>query len=74
MLSLGIAIETTGWRAAVWDEERAADLHTFGDVEALWDLADALVAKNPALPAVLPSGLGIPVTRARDLLDRDIYE
>jgi len=74
MLSLGIAIETTGWRAAVWDEERAADLHVFGDVEALWDVTDAMVAKNPALPAVLPSGLGVPVTRARDLLDRDIYE
>ncbi len=74
MLTLGIALGPDGWRAALWDENRAADLHTLADAAALWGLLQEIEAAHPAIPCVLPSGLGIPVARARDILDRDIFE
>jgi hypothetical protein len=74
MLALGIALGAPGWRAALWDESRTAALHALSDPAAVWELVQEVTAAHPAVPCVLPSGLGIPVTRARDLLDRDIFE
>ncbi len=74
MLSLGIQYTPRTWKAVLWDEDRAADLHAFPHAGAVWEFLTDLLAAHPATPAVLPSGFGIPVTRARDLLDRDILE
>lgn len=74
MLSLGIAFAAREWRVALWDEDRTADLHALRDPDALWAFLQEMIGTHPAIPCVLPSGLGIPVTRARDLLDRDIFE
>ncbi len=74
MLTLGIAFASGEWRVALWDEAHAADLHSVRDFETLWMLLQETVGSHPAIPCVLPSGLGIPLTRARDLLDRDIFE
>ncbi|MFA5028370.1 MAG: DUF1464 family protein [Candidatus Methylomirabilota bacterium] len=74
MLALGIAPAPPGWRLAMWDEYRAARLHAVASTEELWRVLRDLQDAHPAMPAVLPSGLGIPVTRAGDLLDQDIAE
>jgi predicted butyrate kinase (DUF1464 family) len=74
MLSLGIDFDTTAWRAAVWDEDRAADLQTFGGVEELWEFVDGLCSVHPATPIVLPSGFGVPLTRVAEIMDQDIFE
>jgi predicted butyrate kinase (DUF1464 family) len=74
MLSLGIAFAAREWRVALWDEDRTADLHALRDPDALWTFLQETTGSHPAIPCVLPSGLGVPVTRARDLLDRDIFE
>ena len=74
MLSLGIDYDTTAWRIAAWDEDRAADLQTFARVDELWDFIQDLITLHPAMPIVLPSGFGIPVTRAAEILDQDIAE
>ena len=74
MLSLGLDCDMTVWRAAAWDENRAVDLQTFPRVDELWDFVEDLTARHPAMPIVLPSGLGIPVTRVGEILDQDIVE
>jgi predicted butyrate kinase (DUF1464 family) len=74
MLSLGIDHDTTAWRAATWDEDRAAELRTFARPSELWDFVQELVTLHPAIPIVLPSGFGIPVTRVAEIMDRDIGE
>lgn len=74
MLSLGIDVDGTVWRAAAWDEDREADLRTVTRMAELWDFLDDLITLHPAVPIVLPSGFGVPVTRAEDILDRDIVE
>lgn len=74
MLSLGIDYDTTAWRIAAWDEDRAADLQTFARVDELWDFIQDLITLHPAMPIVLPSGFGIPVTRVAEILDQDIAE
>ncbi|MFI5340843.1 MAG: DUF1464 family protein [Candidatus Methylomirabilales bacterium] len=74
MLSLGIDSDATAWRIAAWDEDRAADLQTFAQVDELWDFVEDLISLHPAMPIVLPSGFGIPVTRAGEILDQDIVE
>lgn len=74
MLALGIAAAPPGWRLALWDEHRAARLHASGSADDLWMVLRDLLESHPAMPVVLPSGLGIPVTRAGDLLDQDIAE
>lgn len=74
MLSLGIDYDGTVWRAAAWDEDREADLRTFAGTVELWDFLDDLISLHPAVPIVLPSGFGVPVTRAEDILDQDIVE
>jgi hypothetical protein len=74
MLSLGIDYDATTWRIAAWDEDRAAALQTFAQVDELWDSVEELITLHPAMPIVLPSGFGIPVTRAREILDQDIAE
>ena len=74
MLSLGIDSDATAWRIAAWDEDRAADLQTFAQVDELWDFVEDLISLHPAMPIVLPSGFGIPVTRAGEILDQDIAE
>lgn len=74
MLALGIASAPAGWRLALWDEHRAARLHALANADELWAVLRDLLEAHPAMPVVLPSGLGIPVTRAGDLLDQDIAE
>ena len=74
MLSLGVDFDTTAWRVAAWDEDRAADLHTFGSAEELWEFVDVLRSVHPATPLVLPSGFGVPLTRVAEIMDQDIFE
>jgi len=74
MLASGIASARAGWHLALWDEHRAARLHTLASADELWAVLRDLCEAHPAMPVVLPSGLGIPVTRAGDLLDQDIAE
>ena len=74
MLSAGIDWQAGTWKIALWDEARAADLHAFAHVSHLWEFIQETRLVSAAIPIVLPSGFGIPVTRARDLLDRDIRE
>jgi predicted butyrate kinase (DUF1464 family) len=74
MLALGIASTPAGWHLALWDEHRAARLRTVAQTDELWAVLRDLLDSAPAMPVVLPSGLGIPVTRAGDLLDQDIAE
>lgn len=74
MISLGIDYDTEAWKVAAWDEDRAADLLTLASTDQVWDFVDDLLVAHPAAPIVLPSGFGLPVTRAKDLLDRDIAE
>lgn len=74
MISLGIDYDARAWTVATWDEDRAADLHTFERMVGVWDFVEDLTTAHPATPIVLPSGFGIPVTRAREILDRDIFE
>ncbi|HSC72101.1 MAG TPA: DUF1464 family protein [Candidatus Methylomirabilis sp.] len=49
-----------------------ADLHTFPHMGDVWQFLEDLLTLHPATPIVLPSGYGVPITRAGDLLDRDI--
>lgn len=74
MLALGIAPAPEGWRLALWDEHRAANLQAVATSGELWHLLRDLQDSHPAVPIVLPSGMGVPVTRAGDLLDQDIAE
>jgi predicted butyrate kinase (DUF1464 family) len=74
MLSLGIDYGAATWNAALWDEARAADLHTFSRAADVWEFLEETRRNYPGLPVVLPSGFGVPLTRAGDLLDRDIAE
>jgi hypothetical protein len=74
MRSLGIDYEAAAWSVALWDEAQAADLHAFSRVADLWRFLDETERAYPGLPVVLPSGLGVPVTRAGDLLDADLAE
>jgi predicted butyrate kinase (DUF1464 family) len=74
MLALGIAASRSGWAVALWDEERAARLSAMASTEALWPMLRELEEAHPLLPIVLPSGGGVPVTRAGELLDQDIAE
>lgn len=74
MLSLGIDYEAGQWKLAAWNEDRAADLLRFGSEGDVWESVEDILSAHPATPIVLPSGFGIPVTRARELLDRDIAE
>jgi predicted butyrate kinase (DUF1464 family) len=74
MLSVGIDYDAAGWKVALWDEEHAADLHAFAHAPDLWEFLDEVRRRHPAAPAVLPSGLGVPVTRAGELLDQDILD
>ena len=74
MLSAGIDWQAGTWKIALWDEARVADLHAFARVSHLWEFLEETRLVSAAIPIVLPSGFGIPVTRARDLLDRDIQE
>ena len=74
MLSLGIDYDPSDWRAAAWDENRAVDLQTFTQVDELWDFVEELTTLHPAMPIVLPSGLGMPVTHVGEILDQDIVE
>ena len=60
MLSLGIDFEAGCWKLAAWNEDRAADLHTFGSMAALWEFVEDIFTAHPATPIVLPSGFGIP--------------
>ena len=72
MLTLGMEYDAGAWKVAVWDEDRAADLHTFPRLGEVWQFLEDLLTLHPATPIVLPSGCGVPITRAGDLLDRDI--
>ena len=74
MLSLGIDYEAGQWKLAAWNEDRAADLHVFDSEAGVWESVEDILTAHPAAPIVLPSGFGIPVTRAGELLDRDIAE
>lgn len=74
MLSLGMDYDATAWRLAAWDEDREADLRTFAGEAELWECLEDLIAMHPAVPMVLPSGFGMPVTRVEEILDRDIAE
>jgi hypothetical protein len=74
MLSLGIDQDANHWKVAAWDERAAADLRALRAAGEVWEVVDELLALQPAAPIVLPSGLGVPVTRAADLMDRDIAE
>jgi predicted butyrate kinase (DUF1464 family) len=74
MLSLGIDYDTAAWRVAAWDEDRAAELKSFARMDELWDFVEDLITLHPAIPIVLPSGFGIPVTRVGEILDQDIVE
>jgi predicted butyrate kinase (DUF1464 family) len=74
VLSVGIDYQAGVWRLALWDEDREAILQSFSDLARLLGCLDDVCASSPAVPIVLPSGFGIPLTRARDLLDRDIGE
>jgi len=74
MLALGIAPSPSGWVVALWDEVRAARLSTVAGSDALWPLLRELEEAHPHLPLVLPSGAGVPITRAGELLDGDIAE
>ena len=74
MLSAGIDWQAGTWKIALWDEAGAVDLHAFAHVSHLWEFIEETRLVSAAIPIVLPSGFGIPVTRARDLLDRDIRE
>src|SRR5574341_976091 len=72
MLTLGMEYDAGAWKVAVWDEDRAADLHTFSRVGDVWQFLEDHLTLHPVTPIVLPSGYGVPITRAGDLLDRDI--
>lgn len=74
MLSLGMDYEAGRWKLAAWNEDRAADLLVFESEAGMWDSVEDALAAYPAAPIVLPSGFGVPVTRAGELLDRDIAE
>jgi predicted butyrate kinase (DUF1464 family) len=74
MHSAGIDWQAGIWKIALWDEDRAADLRTFARASQVWEFLERTRLVSPAIPIVLPSGFGVPVTRARDLLDRDIQE
>lgn len=74
MLSLGIDYEAGQWKLAAWNEDRAADLLDFDSEAGVWESVEDILTAHPAAPIVLPSGFGIPVTRAGELLDRDIAE
>jgi predicted butyrate kinase (DUF1464 family) len=73
-LSVGIDYQAASWKVALWDEERVADLHVFTGSSHMWEFLEEVRRAHPAAPAVLPSGFGIPITRAGDLLDQDIAE
>lgn len=74
MLSVGIDYHAGVWKLALWDEDCEATLHAFSDLAPLLGCLDDIRASSPAVPIVLPSGFGVPLMRARDLLDRDIGE
>jgi len=74
MLALGMEYDAGTWKVAVWDEDRAADLHTFPHMRDVWHFLEDLLTLHPATPIVLPSGYGVPLTRAAHLLDRDISQ
>ncbi len=74
MLSLGIDHDAGHWNVAAWDEQAAADLRSLRTVGEVWEVVDEMLAMHPATPIVLPSGLGVPLTRAGDLMDQDIAE
>src|SRR3989304_3611988 len=64
MLTLGMEYDAGAWKVAVWDEDRAADLHTFPRLGDLWQFLEDLLTLHPVTPIVLPSGYGVPITRA----------
>ena len=74
MLSLGIDHDAGQWKVAAWDEQTAADLRTLRVAGEVWEVVDEILTLHPATPIVLPSGLGVPLTRAADLMDQDIAE
>jgi predicted butyrate kinase (DUF1464 family) len=74
MLSVGIDYDAVSWKVALWDEEHAADLHTFACAPEMWEFLEEVRRAHPAAPTVLPSGFGVPVTRAGEILDQDILE
>jgi predicted butyrate kinase (DUF1464 family) len=74
MLSLGIDHDAGRWKVAAWDEQAAAVLRALRAAGEVWEVVDELLALHPAAPIVLPSGLGVPLTRAADLMDQDIAE
>jgi hypothetical protein len=74
MLSLGIDHDGDHWKVAAWDEQTTADLRTLRVAGEVWEVVDEMLALHPATPIVLPSGLGVPLTRAADLMDQDIAE
>jgi predicted butyrate kinase (DUF1464 family) len=74
MLSLGIDHDANHWKVAVWDEQAVADLRALRAAADVWEVVDELLTRHPATPIVLPSGLGVPLTRAADLMDQDIAE
>jgi predicted butyrate kinase (DUF1464 family) len=74
MLSLGIDHDAGHWKVAVWDEQAAADLRALRVAGEVWEVVDEVLTRHPATPIVLPSGLGVPVTRAADLMDQDLAE
>jgi len=74
MLSLGIDHDAGHWKVAAWDEQVAADLRALRDSGEVWEVVNEVLALHPATPTVLPSGLGVPLTRAADLMDQDIAE
>lgn len=74
MLSLGIDHDAGHWKVAAWDEQAAADLRALRVAGEVWEVVDEVLTLHPATPIVLPSGLGVPLTRAADLMDQDIAE
>ena len=74
MLSLGVDYEAGRWKLAAWNEDRAVDLLDFESEAGVGDPVEDMLAAHPAAPIVLPSGFGVPVTRAGELMDRDIAE
>jgi predicted butyrate kinase (DUF1464 family) len=74
MWSIGLDWQEGTWRVARWDEGQAADLRAFTRSDRLWEFLEEAGAASPTTPVVLPSGFGFPLTRAGQLLDRDIAE
>lgn len=74
MWTLGIDAGTLSWKACLMEGERIVVLDSFKGPEAVLDHWRRLLGEHPDLVAVLPSGFGIPVKRADEIDERDLFE